>query len=92
MSALGANAPTRRCPSSSAAADGPMDLGFSRSTGGSSDGSCTTGAADGASGWGALAVRPATPEIFVVARHQLRARSFGERNDCGLIRFFGSGR
>src|SRR5712691_4205410 len=41
-----------------------------------------------------LALQPGpTPEkVQLLVAHQLRARSLGDRNDCGLMRFFGSGR
>src|SRR2546426_7152049 len=39
----------------------------------------------------ALQPRPAPEKVLLPVAHQLRARSFGERNDCGLMRFFGSG-
>src|SRR5437588_2597807 len=40
----------------------------------------------------ALQARPAPEKVPPFVAHQLRARSFGERNDCGLMRFLGSGR
>src|SRR6267378_6305670 len=42
---------------------------------------------------GRLALQPRpTPEKVHLVAHQPRARSLGDRNDCGLMRFFGSGR
>src|SRR5207247_8945893 len=40
----------------------------------------------------ALQPRPAPEKVPLPVAHQLRARSLGDRNDCGLMRFFGSGR
>src|SRR2546430_11015796 len=40
----------------------------------------------------ALQPRPAPEKVLLPVAHQPRARSLGDRNDCGLMRFFGSGR
>src|SRR6266850_1855440 len=40
----------------------------------------------------ALQPRPTPEKVLLAVVHQLRARSLGDRNDCGLMRFFGSGR
>src|SRR5438552_2065467 len=40
----------------------------------------------------ALQPRPAPEKVLLPVAHQLRARSLGDRNDCGLMRFLGSGR
>src|SRR5256885_1781466 len=39
----------------------------------------------------ALQPRPAPEKVLLPVAHQPRARSLGDRNDCGLMRFLGSG-